>query len=513
MEPQVVGNVSSGGMSRHRPIWLGTRKLLPGWQRNGHEFSAESPRECMVPDLLAGHRTIREPEVAPVIELAVFGVNHKTASIKLRERLAIPRETVPALLEKAVKDGLVTEGLILSTCNRVEIYAGLTGDGDAQTRLRCAVEALLGIDGHDLGAAGYLHTGRAAVEHLFSVACGLDSLVLGENEILGQVREAFADAASAGSTGPIFNRLFHQALRVGKRARSESSIASGITSLPSAAIHVLGRHFGSLRGRHGVLLGAGAMAGLAASHLAGQGLADLVVVNRTASRAECLAASCGGRAIPLDGLLDAVAATDFVLAACTAPGHLVTAAALALARQERRHQQPLVAVDLSVPRVIDPALGSLDGVTVHDLDALDRLLESHRTRRSDAVHAVKALVVEEAGAFLRWCREREAVSPLLTLLTTHCDTVRRQVVERNAKFLAGAEADQVDRLARSLIAKLLDRPFRQIKSWDPDTPEGRARLEVVRELFGLDEEGSDAVADVLQRIPALADSSTRPRAR
>jgi glutamyl-tRNA reductase len=432
-----------------------------------------------------------------VSELAVFGVNHRTAPLELRERLAIPENDIPALLDKALKSGHVTECVIVSTCNRVEVYAAPAGDGDPRKRLRAAASILLGVEAGELGPAAYLHVERAAVEHLFRVACGLDSLVLGETQILAQLREAFAAAAAAASIGPVFTRLFHQALHVGKRARAESSIASGLTSLASAAVHVLGRHFPRLDGRRGVLLGAGTMARIAAAHLADRELADLAVVNRTLDRAEVLAAGAGARALPLDALADVLADADFLVAACAAPTHLVTAATL---RDRCQSARALVAVDLSVPRVIDPAVGGMAAVTVYDLDTLDRMLEAHRSRRVEALGVVEALVAAETDSFLRWCRERAEVSPLLARLTSHCDAVRRQVTERNAKFLGETEPGRADRFAQTLVAKLLDRPLRQIRSWDPDTVEGRHRLEVVRELFGLDEDAAPATEDVFRPL-------------
>jgi glutamyl-tRNA reductase len=243
------------------------------------------------------------------------------------------------------------------------------------------------------------------------------------------------------------------------------------------------------------------MARIAAAHLADRELADLAVVNRTLDRAEVLAASAGGRALPLDALADVLADADFLVAACAAPAHLVTAATL---RNRRQSARALVAVDLSVPRVIDPAAGEMAAVTVYDLDALDRMLEAHRSRRVEALGVVDALVASETDSFLRWCRERAELSPLLARLTSHCDAVRRQVTERNAKFLGGIEPGRADRFAQSLVAKLLDRPLRQIRSWDRDTVEGRHRLEVVRELFGLDEDAAPATEDVFRPLSRSA---------
>lgn len=421
-------------------------------------------------------------------EFGVFGVNHRTAPLHVRERLAIGPLEIPALLRTALRDGLLTEGVILSTCNRVELYGSFPLGCEASGRIEQVFGALKGIAPRDLGDVAYVHVGRPMVEHLFRVACGLDSLILGEAQILGQVRDAFAGAAAAGSTGPLFNRLFHQALRVGKLARAESSIAAGATSLASVAVRMLAERLGGLRGRSGVLLGAGAMAGLAAAHLRGRGLADVVVANRTLSRAEELAATCDGRAARLDTLVKEVLGADFVLAACSAPELLLHRQSLARS-WGGRSGRPLTAVDLSVPRVIDPGIVSLPGVILWDLDALNDVLRADAARRESAVRWVEELIAHEVEEFCRWRQERESVGPSLAALTGRCEAIRREAVERNLKFLDQSDPQQIARFSQSLVAKLIDRPLRQIRTWNPETPEGQFRLEVTRELFGLEEEG------------------------
>jgi glutamyl-tRNA reductase len=255
----------------------------------------------------------------------------------------------------------------------------------------------------------------------------------------------------------------------------------------------------NLEGRVGVLLGAGSMAGLVGSHLRGQGLADLVVANRTPARAQELAATCGGRAARLEDLADEVLAADFLVAACAAPAPLLRGAGLA-PRWARRRGRCLVAVDLSVPRVIDPDVASLEAVSLWDLDALDGLLRGELDRRKDAVRQVEALIRHEIEAFWRWYAGRGSVAPLLAALVARCEAIRCQAVERNVRFLGASDPARVERFTQSLVAKLIDRPMRQIQTWDATTPEGLLRLEIVKELFGVEEEGEGSIGDLFEEV-------------
>jgi len=414
------------------------------------------------------------------MQLLLVGVNHRTATLEEREALALREEEARAALVGLTGRGFVSEALVLSTCNRTEFYAVADAVDAADEQIRHAV---LEIRQRDLLAPGphrYMLTGAAAVRHLFRVACGLDSMVLGDVQILGQVKEAYARARQAGTAGVAIDRLFETALRAGKRARRETAIGAGTVSIASAAVDLAELH-GTVAGRQILIIGAGETARLAVRHVAERGPAAIVVANRDVPRAAAIAGSVGGRAVGLDGLAEALAAADVVVSATRAPMTLVSAA---LVRQgmSRRPDRPLLMIDLAVPRDIEPEACHVPGVTLHAVDSIQAVVGHGLGQRTAQVPSVERIIEDECGRFDAWWRGLEA-TPVLVALREHFERVRLEELER-MRHASADERARADRLTRALINRLLHVPTLRLKS-DATSDEGHRRLAAAQELFAL----------------------------
>lgn len=327
------------------------------------------------------------------MELFCLGLSHHTAAVSLRECFAVPEADAPALLADLRDRAGCAEAVLLSTCNRVEIYGAAAG---AERAMSAAAELLRGRAGQD--ALFYRLTGPTAVRHLLRVAAGLDSMVLGETEILGQVKDAYAAAFGEGRTGASLNHLFQQTFRVAKRVRTETSIGRGAVSVGSAAARLAASVLGDLSACRALLLGAGEVGACVARSLGARGLKELLVCNRTAWRAEALAAALGGQPVAFAHWRDHLATADIVIASAAASARLLAAGELApvLAVREGR---PLFLLDLAVPRDFDPAIRHLPGVVLHDVDALEAIAREGESLRAAEVSRAEALVEAETAAF------------------------------------------------------------------------------------------------------------------
>lgn len=417
------------------------------------------------------------------MELVLIGVNHRTAPIAFREQLALGDDERP-LLQRGLADGAWREVFVLSTCNRTEIYACADAASDAEAFVRGAVAELRGADLLGPGPHRYRRTGLDAARHLIRVACGLDSLIVGEIQILGQVKEALACAREAGTSGPHLDRLLTAAIRAGKRARSETAISQGAISVASAAVALAREAVGGFRGRRALVIGAGETGRLVALHLALKHPAELTITNRSAERATALAAEAGGRALPFERILTGLAEADVAVVAVRAARPILTAAEVEAARASRPGA-PLVIVDVSVPRAVDPAAGRLPGVRLLAIDALTATVERSLAQRQGEIAQVEAIVEQECERFAAWQRSLPA-APLVRELRDHFERVRSEEVQRHLKHFAEAERERVERLTRALVNKLLHLPTMRLREADPDSGAGRARLDAARELFALD---------------------------
>jgi glutamyl-tRNA reductase len=426
------------------------------------------------------------------VPVFVAGLNFRSAPLHLLERLAVDPERRPKALAHLLGEEHVHEAVILSTCNRVEVYAAISrfhgGAGDVRRFL---------ADFHHLEPEAfadhlYGYYEERAVQHLFSVAAGVDSMVVGEAQILGQVREAFQAAQAERAVGPVLSALFTRAIRVGRRARSETGIGRGLASTLSVALRVIERQLEGLAGRRALLVGAGAMARLAGRSLREAGVAELVVANRTPARGTALARSLGGRAVPLGRLEDELAAADLVVAATAAVAPTVTAPAVAEAVARREPGRPLVVLDLGVPRDVEPEVRRLPGVVLADLDALRAVLETESGPGRD-VALVRGLIAEETTAFMSGQREVRLV-PAIRALRARAERVRQQELARAAPRLAGLDERQraaVEQVTRGLVNKLLHDPLVRGKALAA-RPDGDLYVAMLRELYALHGPDGDA---------------------
>lgn len=325
------------------------------------------------------------------MDLYCLGLSHHTADVSLRERFVVPEVAVPHFLGSLRAEAGAAECVVLSTCNRVEVYAA-GGDAGACALL---LERQAGV-----AADLYRHEGAEAARHLIRVAAGLDSMVLGETEILGQVKEAYAAARSAGTTGPVLNRLFQQSFRAAKEVRTSTGITRGAVSVGAAAAHLAARTLGTLDGRRVLLLGAGEAGTLVARSLRTRGANDLVVANRTASKAAQLAAELGGRRADFTAWRELLPGTDIVVACAASPTRLLSAAELAPV-MAARPGRPLFVLDLAVPRDFDPGIRTLPGVDWHDVDSLHTLAREGRERRLLETLRGEKLASGHAAEFMR----------------------------------------------------------------------------------------------------------------
>ena len=410
------------------------------------------------------------------MQLVVVGVNQETAPVALRERLAFAAADLPDALA-ALRD-VVAEGCILSTCNRTEIV-GLAGHADsgAESLARFLAESR-GVSLAEIRPHLRTFAHEAAVEHLFMVAAGLDSMVLGEDQILAQVRAAFDSAAAAGALGPALHRLGDLALGAGKRVRAETVIGQGNLSVVSVALRLAFTELGAWQACTVLLVGGGDIAELVLKHLAKDRPAAITIVNRTYERAAALAARYGAAARPWADLATALASADVIVSCTSAPGVVLDAPVFAV-----RPDRPLLCLDLAVPRDIAPAARDLPGVTLHDVDALQALADEGWQQRAAAIAPARAIVAAETTRYMEWWRARE-VAPAIAALRGHADAIREAEVARalaRLPELTPREAEVVRALAAGIVNKLLHRPITTLKT----APEGANMAVSLQELFGL----------------------------
>jgi glutamyl-tRNA reductase len=418
------------------------------------------------------------------MKLALAGVSHHGAPLELRERVAIDQAAAGALARLLASRDASCEAVVLSTCNRTELYVASEHERGVEELADRALLELAGDDAASLASVAYRLADESAALHLFRVAAGLDSLVPGEGEILGQVREAF----EAGATGPLLDRTFRMALHAGRRARVETAIGESPASVPAAAAALAEQVFDGLAGRRVVLVGAGRTSELTARNLRSRGATVTAVVNRSADRAERLATQLGAAALSLEDLGGALVDADVVVSSTSAPGFVLTAAGLAASFRARRGR-PMLLVDLAVPRDIDPSLASIDGCFVYDVDDLEAVVESSlQGRRAEAVQAER-IVAAEAERFRAW-QASLAVVPAIASLRAHAEEIRAAElarVEGRLDRLPEAERDVVDTVTAQIVNKLLHLPTVRMKE-AAVTPDGLLYADVVRHLFGLEDD-------------------------
>jgi len=425
------------------------------------------------------------------MSIVVVGLNHKTSPISLLERLAIPDERHTKALGELMNSEHVTEGVILSTCNRVEVYASLTKFHPGAQGLRNFLSEFCHVAPEDFSDHLYTYFDEGAVAHLFRVAAGVDSLVVGESEILGQVRRAVATAEEEECVGRNLRRAFSQALSVGKRARSETDISRNPVSVSSAAVELARRAFpgDTLENKKVVIVGAGKMGRLAVEALQAAGVSETIVVNRGEERAQSLADAYGVQPRTLAELPEALAEADIVICSTMASGAVVDYKTARAAMDRRERPKSLFIVDIAVPRDVDRAVAEIEGIVLRDIEDLRALVTNTVGGRLGEMAKVEDIITTELERFARWERALE-VAPAIARLVDRSEALRVTEMDRFASHLAGLtdeQRDAVDQLTRRLVNKILHTPLSKSKEIASST-QGHVYLDALYELFELDDD-------------------------
>ena len=422
------------------------------------------------------------------MSVLVIGLNHRSAPLELLERTTIADADLPKALHDLTSRPHIREAVVLSTCNRIEVYAVTEKFHGGYSDIRNFLSELSHLAPEEFGDSIDAHYDDAAVDHLFAVAAGLDSAVLGESEILGQVGDAWRRAQDEGATGAGLNLLFRHALEVGKRARTETGIGRHITSVSQAGVAMAAERLGGggLRGRTVLVLGAGEMGQRIVGALAAAGVAEVLVANRTWDTAVAVAESVGGRAVRLTDLPKALADVDVLLTSTGASSVMVDESELAPVMAVRPGR-PLLVVDIAVPRDVDPAAAAIPGVTLLDMDDLKAFAEAGVVERQREIAKVRTIVEEELDRYVGLASARE-VAPLVTALRSRVDAVRDAELARFETRLAGLTPEQraaVVALLHGLVAKVVHTPTVRLKD-AAGTPKGERLADALRELFDLE---------------------------
>ena len=462
------------------------------------------------------------------MSLIVVGLSHHSAPVGVRERFAFDREAAASALRELTASGVASEAVVLSTCNRTEFYLVEGGRGNGRTKAggttgngatpsadglpsgpgrpggavdphdpAPAVQAVLrlfsdraGMSPEEASTYIYCHRDRRAVQHLFRVVTSLDSMILGEAQIQGQVRAAYQDAAALEAeprvVGPVLSRLFQDALAVGGRVRSETTLGAGAASVPAASVELAKKIFGPLRGRRALVLGAGEMSELALECLTAEGVRSVVVANRTEARARELASRFGGTAARFDALGKALSEADIVVTATAAP-HPVITRELFDRVLPRGPKRPLLIVDIAIPRDVEPAVGEVDNVFLYDIDDLRQIVDDNLERRRAEIPVAERIVDEALDAFWSWYVSRDVV-PVIRELREAAEALRRREVEKALRRLSHLGPDDqamVDRLTRQILNKILHRPTVRLRE-AASRGNGEAVVHAARYLFELD---------------------------
>jgi len=420
-------------------------------------------------------------------ELLALGISHKTAPVALRERVAFTEREATDFARQATGTPEVREAVVISTCNRTEVYLVVGDPVRAESDVLGLLAGRAAIRPTELAEAIYSPRNCDAARQLYRVTAGLESMIVGEAEIQGQVKRAHEAAMRAGCTGPLSNRLFAAALTTGKRVRTETDIGSSRVSIPSVAVDLALSVLGGLEDRHVVVLGAGETSELTARALAEQGAGTMFVANRHADRALSLAQRFGGKVVGLDGLPDQLLRADIVLCSTSSPHPIVGRDELEQVMAER-HARPLLLIDIAVPRDIEGSCGELEGVSLYDIDDLQAVVARNLSTRESEAPRAQEIVEEEIHRFARRPAQLETL-PTISALREHGNDLVEQVLAENAgRWESASPRDlaRIEAVARAVMSRLLHEPTIRLRSFSEER--GHASLELVRELFGLRED-------------------------
>ena len=419
------------------------------------------------------------------MHLFLLGVSHRTAPVELRERLDFSSRDLGTAVEALAMRPSAVESVVLSTCNRSEIYVASSDPAQARAELVQFLSEYHGIAPEAFTPHLFSYADADAAEHLFRVAAGLDSIVVGEPQILGQVKDAFEAAAERRCTGPVLSKLFHWSFGVGKRVRTETALGEGAVSASYAAVALARKIFGRLDGRRVLIVGAGEISTLTAQHLKSQGVGEIVITSRSSAAADDLASAVDGTAVPWSDLTRALAAADIVITATGSQRPIITRGQIE-AVTGRRRPDPLFIIDIAVPRDVEASVSEIEQVFLYNVDDLQTIVQENLSRRGAEIAQAEAIVVEEVSRFAAWQRSRGAI-PTIVALRQRFEAIRKAELQRLEGKLGILPPDaraRVDEVTRLIVEKLLLEPTSQLKAL-PDEETQVAYTEAINRVFRL----------------------------
>ncbi|WP_307339981.1 glutamyl-tRNA reductase [Caldalkalibacillus uzonensis] len=442
------------------------------------------------------------------MHLLTVSLNYKRTPVELRERFAVAKEEIPVALGQLFNTKSILECVLLSTCNRTEVFAVV----DQLHRGRDFITKFLGdwfqAERHEFAPYLDFKEDDEATLHLFRLAVGLDSMVIGETQILGQVKEAFFAAQAQGATGTIFNTLFKQVITLAKRAHSETQIGQHAVSVSYAAVELSRKIHGDLNRKAALIIGAGKMSELTAKHLADNGVTDVIVLNRTLERAKVLAAKFGGRALPFDRLPEALGQADIIISSTGAKGYVLTRQDVEAAMQ-LRPARPLFLIDIAVPRDLDPAIHDVENVFLYDIDDLNGIVEANLKEREKEAQKVQMMIEEEMEAFKQWVATLGVVPVINALrhkaMAIQEETMRR--IENKCPDLTERERRVIRKHTKSIINQMMHDPIVRLKEMAAE-PDARQSLELFTKIFALEDELKEQ--EKIEQARKLAENLEKP---
>jgi len=444
------------------------------------------------------------------MEVVVIGLNHKTAPIEIREKLAFSEDKIEKALFRVKSLSSLKENMILSTCNRVEIYAAVRETEKALHELKRFLSQYHGLTLEKFERNLYLLIGEEAIRHIFRVASSLDSMVVGEPQILGQIKSAYNMAAESQTSGLILHRLLHRAFHVAKRVRTETQISNSAVSVSSVAVELAEKIFGSLEKKTVLLIGAGEMSELAARHLVSGGIEKILVANRTYERAAALAQEFRGEAIPFEEMAQGFRKTDIVISATNSSQYLIRHDQIAKVMKDRK-QKPIFFIDIADPRDIDPKVGDIENVYLYNMDDLQKVANENIKGREKEAQKAEAIVEAEVLKFVRWYQSLE-VTPTIVALREKFEEIRKRELEKTLSFhpnLSEKEKKSLEALTSAIISKILHTPTTLLKQTNEEAM-AELYLDTLRTLFGLPEKSEELFLDQFEKEKEETDLNDAP---
>ena len=419
------------------------------------------------------------------MHLAVLGVNHKTAPVELREKVSLNAEKCKQISERLLDETVITEVVPVSTCNRTEIYVVSPRPEVGRKEVITGLAQVAGIELRDLEKCVYFHEGEKTVDHLYRVVTSLDSMVVGEAQILGQIKEAYHSAHRQETTSIMLNRLFRHALEVGKRVRTDTRIGENPVSISSVAVEMVKKVYDDLDGRTALLLGAGKMSELTATHLVSSGITNVIVSNRTFSRAQEMAEKFDGQPVAFNDLPDYLPLSDVVVCSTGAPHYVIRKGEVERALRQR-HNKPIFFIDIAVPRDIDPGVNDVYNAFLYDIDDLNDVADANTAQREKEARKAEKIITQEVGSFSQWVSSLDAI-PTITALREKAEGIKDGELEKVLKKLDNLSEKDINRvevMATAIVNKILHAPTVELKKAANERG-GYMYVESIRRLFGL----------------------------